>query len=670
MGTPDKPPLLLFLSQLSLTGLGPIVSTLAWMARRAGHRFDLYIDSYHLGIHYGGSHAEAVPEGALTGGTVVAGRHVEALYQLLPYYDIRAVILGDSYLRLTLESLGVPIIAKSDNLLELYKSVVSHLEIGPKPDLIVVGDRDGMDSYAWPEIVRLECSAVAYSYYVNHLVSAGMPGPARGLFLTEVEEKEIGVEESLLRFKSGEDIGSITRRMADRHVHNCGGWLFADPVCALHWIPTAVEDRLLPLYSQPSRASIDYIAAHPGVGHSAILGRQTHDDDFFTLSRAGRSLQVIDPNRPPFQSVRHIPRNLASFHAPTDPSDPTDPSNEELATWAQEGTIVSSLVFWSGAIREVENFYALVDLIARHRLHCGFAVCAQTVETMPHEPFGLVSVPVENGGVAGLVELLLGSAGLGIAIEGDMPPDALKSSLLEAMARLRARIDDPALIPTGWWVTMDAPLKQGKAPFPLEFHRASPRIRIRYTKKRSRPSGPGQGTELHPAYDQKPSLKQWMQARGLDRYFEPWRPFESMAPGDIAPHILDCGKAAGLNYLFTKSGFAPGKPRIVHADADLIALNYTTGRWDGWTPFETINHVSDLERSERMLLSSGKPGWILGTIDSCLWTFGGHLLERGADLENIARFFVKGGRSTRIRNVRPNVVARYARILKSLGCIS
>ncbi len=666
MGTSAKPPLLLFLSSLhSRHDLGPIAASLAWMARRAGYLFDLYFDSYHLGIHYGGSHAQALPEGSLNGGTVVAGRHVEALYYLHAHFDIRVALLGDSYLAPILSDVGVPIY-NADNSLELYQAVMKELNIPDPSGLIVTGE---WGTYAYPEIYRKELPAISLEEFRQARSSnREIAGPLYGLFLTDAEEKEIGITESLLRIEPREKVGSITRRMAERHINDCGGWLFADPVCTLHWIPTAVEDRLLPLYSEPSKESIDYIAAHPDVGHSAVLGRQTRDDDFFALSRAGRSLQVIDPNRPPFQAVKHVRRRVKRCDR-SDQSDQTDPSDDELTDWAHKGTLVSSLVFWSGAIREVENFFGLVDLIARHRLHCGFAVCGQTAEAMPHEPFSLIGVPVDRGGVGGLVELLLGSAGVGIAIEGEMPAPALQRSLIEGLDRLKVRVEIPDCIPSGWWVTLDAPLKQGMRPFPVSLSNTPPRMRIRYEKRlRESTAHSGTGTEQS-THGSGFSLKQWMQKHRLDRYFEPLRPFESMAPGEIAPHIIDCGKAAGLKYLFTKSGFAPGRPKVVYEDNDFIAVNYTAGRWDGWTPFETINHVSDLERSERMLLSSGKPGWILGTIDSCLWTFGGHLLERGADLERIARFFVQGGKSGRTKNVRPNVVARYARILQSLGRI-
>jgi hypothetical protein len=96
---------------------------------------------------------------------------------------------------------------------------------------------------------------------------------------------------------------------------------------------------------------------------------------------------------------------------------------------------------------------------------------------------------------------------------------------------------------------------------------------------------------------------------------------------------------------------------------DFIAMNYTAGRWDGWTPFETINTIDDLRVAERRLLARRQPGWLVGTLDSCLWTFTGPIWQRGAALHQMASYLAAGGDSGRLINVTPRVVARYARIV-------
>jgi hypothetical protein len=117
--------------------------------------------------------------------------------------------------------------------------------------------------------------------------------------------------------------------------------------------------------------------------------------------------------------------------------------------------------------------------------------------------------------------------------------------------------------------------------------------------------------------------------------------------------------------MLSKSGFG-GAPRVMLRDEDFVALNYTAGQWDGWTPFETINCTGDLRQAERKLLAHRRAGWLLGSVDACLWTFSGELWERAPELAEIARFLVSGGRSGRLINVAPRVVARYARILDAM----
>ena len=152
---------------------------------------------------------------------------------------------------------------------------------------------------------------------------------------------------------------------------------------------------------------------------------------------------------------------------------------------------------------------------------------------------------------------------------------------------------------------------------------------------------------------------------GLQQHFLPYRPYEFFRAGPLKNDIVEAVKSSGLSYMFSKSGFGPA-PIILYQDEDFIALNYTAGQWDGWTPFETVNDVSDLRTAERSLSRRKRPGWIVSTIDSCLWTFGGEFWKSGGRLYRIAEFCAGGGDSGRLINVRPHTVSRYARIMDEL----
>jgi hypothetical protein len=172
-------------------------------------------------------------------------------------------------------------------------------------------------------------------------------------------------------------------------------------------------------------------------------------------------------------------------------------------------------------------------------------------------------------------------------------------------------------------------------------------------------SGPGAG---------RPDLRSRVRDSPLGNLFDPIRPFDESRPGPPVLSILEAVRAAGFEYALTKAEFG-APPTVATGVEGLTVLNYTAGRWDGWTPFETVNELSDLVRAERRLSRSGKPGWLLGSIDSCLWTFSGHVWDRGRELRDICRWMADGGSSGGLVNVTPRTAARYARILAGEGSI-
>ena len=116
-----------------------------------------------------------------------------------------------------------------------------------------------------------------------------------------------------------------------------------------------------------------------------------------------------------------------------------------------------------------------------------------------------------------------------------------------------------------------------------------------------------------------------------------------------------------LSTMWTKAGFGQSNPR--HVIDDFVALPFTAGDWDGWSPFYTVHSTAQVTAAERSLLRGRRPAWLASNVDSILWTLPGEVLEKGHVLFEIAQLIAKGGRSGRLVNVTPNVIARYARIL-------
>jgi hypothetical protein len=249
-----------------------------------------------------------------------------------------------------------------------------------------------------------------------------------------------------------------------------------------------------------------------------------------------------------------------------------------------------------------------------------------------------------------------------------MTMERLKEGLEEGLSRILKRVKQEKYMPRGWWPTMDTDLEKGnwpETPKPFRFLKYPPYFQMRFH---------GKDKIFHNDSDSNGSfsgsLKQntiaaigkFIHEFGFMKFFEAYRPYEFYRAGPIRKDIIEAPKSVGLKYMFTKSGFN-ADPEIKYVDEDFIALNYTSGQWDGWTPFETVNNITDLKKSEKILLKRNKPGWIVSTIDSCLWTFSGEFWKRGSKLYDIARFCAKGGNSGRLINVKPHTVSRYARII-------
>jgi len=515
------------------------------------------------------------------------------------------------------------------------------------------------------------------------------------------------VLDALDTLQPDDDFATITERVARRWLEQgSGGWVLADPTAVASWLPDAWRERRLAIYSKPQRLILQRLEHELRQSKAAVLGRQYEDGDFFLLSSFGLAFQLIDPCRPPFPVLRQAgyswtaARDAGGLGAsppasgdaggtsPTSASRDAggtgsmgaEPDDEQLRAWAREGRVLVSVIFWTGMIRELENLPRVVDLVALTRMKGGLALTIPALEYQPEAPLELLRVPLERGGIFPNLEILLASCGLGASIESRMPAGRL-ADYLQATNRELERLGIPqAWRPQGWWATMDPemlPLPQPKLPITPKLERQAPFLRLRYQSPASlAPSAPPHpaedltskiAAERFPVATYRPGLKrrmgEWVREHGLRALLAPYRPYEFFAPGPIRKEVVEAVRGAGLRYMFSKAGFGR-PPTVLYHDADFIALNYTVGHWDGWTPFETINSVDDLRQAERRLLAARRPGWLVGTLDTCLWAFTGPIWERATGLRAIADFMAQGGASERLINVTPHVVARYARMIQ------
>lgn len=669
--TPRLPPLLLLLTLAEDPQRVAVGPALAAAAARAGWAFEVYADERRRGRHYGGGDPGAVPEGWAAGSLVVGGGHVEQALWLAASHEV--VVVGDP------RSLLWPVMAAAGAELlpargpaAVYGAALERLGQPVPHDVLVVDHgpqgphQVQVAPYLYPEFLDgppalgLEVSADPQER--DALLALGARrfcgrwlDPSRAAAFGPLDDEQGQV--------AGQDWAGLTTALAERHGGWARGFLLGDPGLVAAQLGRAAARRLLPLYSQPQTVVVERARALLVDVGGTVFGRQYDDHDFFALAPLGHGLQLVDPG-PPFEALRA--RAVALRGSPVgEGAVPAPPavdgvSDEQLSRWADEGRVLTTLLFWSGMVRELECVPRIVDLVATSGLKAGLVLTTAAVEQSPRPPVSLLAEPLAQGGVAGHLELLLGSMGDAVAPEALLPPGALEAALRDSRRRLADLLPE-SLVPQGWWPILDAPLSG-----PL---RGRVRMELGRPVVRLPPRRPGGGAP--PAPDAAPQVGGGRDLRarvgaalrraGAERLLEQDRPFSWRRPTGPDLHVARAVQSSGFSYMWSKAGF--GTPRLVHRAGDFVSLPLTAGVWGGWTPFYTVDGLSDLVAAERRLLRAGTPGWLAGTLDSPLWLDSGEVFSRGAELFRMAEWLLAGGSTGRLVNATPRVVARYARLL-------
>jgi hypothetical protein len=660
-----RPPLLFFVAHARDPQASAVGPALASAAVRAGWRFDCYYDCLRSGLHFGGGNPDEAPQGGRAGSLVAGAHHAEQLLWLATVYDL--VALGDpaSPLWPVFEAAAAETLVQSTNPAQLYAAAFERLG-APIPHEVLVVDAGRQGT----------CGLVSGPY----LAPAFLAGPASiGLDVSSGDALRQGMEQlgassfrglfvdaaRADRFPGGldardgtvgdDDYATFTTRLATRHEAWAQGVLLGGPDLVAAQLPKMARLRLLPLYGQPQVDCLGRVDAILRRAREPVYGVQYDDRDFFEVARRGHGLQVIDPD-PPFDAATSLP--AAGSTAPCSLWE-TEPGDDVLRGWADEGRVLVTLLFWAGMIRELDCIPRVLDLVARTGLRAGLLITAETVEHGGAYPLALLSVPPERGGVFGLVEPLLASTGRAVAAEAVMPPGTLEESLREATSATASRLP-AALTPRGWWPLLDTSLVARR--MPVTWRNGKP-VLLTIGRNPSVPQ-PLVGERGEAVTETLRSLAYRTHIRELFGYR---RPYDDAHPGPLDVGVADAVRAAGFSYMWTKSDF--GRARVPYRNGEFVALSFTAGKWEGWSPFYTLGSARDFERAERRLLRSG-PGWLVSTIDTPLWAMSGEVWAHGCRLHAVASLAASGGASGRLINTTPHVVARYARMLDERGLLS
>jgi hypothetical protein len=657
----ERPPLLLYLARGDDPQRVAVGPALAAAAERGGWGFECYAAELRRGRHFGGGDPAAARTGQAAGSLVAGGRHPERAARLATGFAVAA--LGDpaSPLWPALEAADVEVLARSEEPAALYAAALARLAL-TVPERAVVLDAAPQGPHgvitapflypallSGPPALALEASAgpedrsALERMGVRRFEALGVAADRAARFPGGIDGDE--------RLDVGDGWAPFTAAVARRYASWGRGVLLADPDVVAAQLPKARRLRLLALHGRPQVEAVALARSIVERAVEPVFGRQWDDRDFFALAGAGHGLQVLDPS-PPFDASASVPARL-----PEPALDPatTMPDDAQLERWADEGRILTTLLLWSGMVRELDCVPRLLDLVAETGLRAGLIVTAETVEQGADEALGLLSVAPERGGVLGLLEPLLGSTGRGVAAEAYLPRGTLAAHLREAQDAIAARMP-PALRPRGWWPLLDGRLV-GRRELPIGRRGKRPVARV------GPPGGDSAGdARTGPAARGARALaSRAVHAARLRAFLEPRRPYDGRRPGALDGGVLAAVQGAGFEYMWSKTEF--GTPRIAWRSGDFVVLPFTAGTWDGWSPFYTVGDAGAIRRAERRLRRSGRPGWLASTVDGPLFALPGEVWEHGARLHEIASTVAAGGDSGELVNVTPGVIARYARVL-------
>ena len=646
-----RPGLLIFFAPADHPHRDAVCATLAWVAAAEGLLFECYYDSRPSGVHYGGGLPWRADPADLRGGTFTGGHHLEQFELVLQRFACQAACLGQTVFAEALAEARIPLRACTPDVGDFYNQLFDSSKVKRPKKLLVIGNVQGplsLAPYACHEIVQRRLIAI----------SAGDDEALEKLKSQRPTDVEYLWDDVATSPAGPASVADRSLAMALRWSKNTNTFLIADPEAAGRWIPAAIRNGWAPVFGIPQADLVTRLSLQLQTV-PVVWGRQQDDWDFLELSHAGVAFQLVDPGRPPFPIIGDAPRPRPEVMAAPGEAG-AQPDDQELRRWARERRIVSTMVFWTGMVRELECLYALAEILSLTSLKAGLALTAESFNFVDSTPLALLGAAPELGGLRGQVETLLASAGAGGMIESAAPPERFARTLADSVAALAGKVGGDQ-IPKGWWGVMDAPLLPRRIGR-VKLEARPPSIKLRY-RRRALSADPGTG-----AGGGRPDLRSRIRESPLGNLFEPIRPFDESRPGRPVRSVLEAVRAAGFEYALSKAEFGAPPTSATGVDG-LTVLNYTAGRWDGWTPFETVNELQDLVRAERRLLRSRKPGWLLGGIDSCLWTFSGHVWDRGRELRDMCRWMAEGGSSGELLNVTPRTAARYARILAGEGLI-
>jgi hypothetical protein len=590
-----KPRLLLLVSRFDEPSRDLVAMTVGSLCRQAGVEFDLYYAADH---QEGGLFA---PHGS----SVLGGHHATRIGRALAAFRTTVVRRGgtkifDSLLRQGAEK----ILEAPESLVELYAAVATELGVAMPADAVAFAPTDVPLPVFFPECVYRKAIAVPMTLSGDQIARLKASGVKRVWAVTGAKA-DLSAWNAAFEVKRAVDLEAKDPNLAVVETWIAGASAVdpLEPKLASYLLPWSIrEDRLVLSYkdwSEAQRRRDQILGLTAGKGQAYAFGRWFGDAAIIPMSQHGMGLNVVEP-------CRHILTIFAKYPVRLPQPDKScfelEPSDEQLRAWARQGKILATWVLHSGELSHDDAVLTFQDWSAMTKVRIGSGVHWQRYAFDP-DAVEQMQVPVNEGGVLGLVEPVLHSLGNGIGWETSGDPAKLAAIMADSRRKIAA-IAGEKQAPRGCYFFGD--------------HHEQPK--------------------------------------------------EGKTPGPAQIALWKAVRAAGFEYAITS--VLPGDSRVLYREGDFVVLNQAARLCNG-SPFYR-GFPDTFAAVEKKLADAGKPGWMVGALDSPIHgspiylgrPFGGNNPQ--PRIFDYYDYVQKGGATGRVISATPHTIARYARMIEDL----
>jgi hypothetical protein len=432
--TSPKPRLMLLVSRFDEPSRDLVAMTIGSLCRQAGVEYDLY---------YAADHKEAglfAPHGS----SVLGGQHAARIGRALAAFQTTVVRRGgakifDSLLRQGAKKiLDVP-----DNLVELYAAVAAELGIALPADAVAFAPTDIPLPVFYPECVHRKAVAVPLTLSGDDLARLKAAG-VKNVWTVAGAKDSLSAWQCVFDVTPAVDLDAKDANLAvvERWIDKAQAVDPLEPRLAAYLLPWSIrEDRLILSYKdrpEAERRRDQILRLTAGKGQAYVFGRWFGDREIIPMTAQGVALNVVEP-------CRHILTIFAKYPValpqPVKSCFELEPSDEQLRAWAAQGKILASWVLHSGELSHDDAVLTFQDWSAMTKVRIGSGVHWQRYAFDP-DAVEQMQVPVEEGGVLGVVEPVLHSLGNGIGWETAGDPQKVAALMADSRKRIAALAGD------------------------------------------------------------------------------------------------------------------------------------------------------------------------------------------------------------------------------------